>query len=161
MTLTTNLWFDTQAEEAAKFYVSIFPNSRIGRVSRYTKEGYEFHHKPEGSVLTVEFEINGSPFLALNGGPEFQFNESVSFIVNCQDQKEIDYYWEKLTEGGDPNAQQCGWLKDKYGVSWQVVPAELSDMIVDADRKKVERVMKPMFSMKKLDLETFRKAYRG
>lgn len=155
------LWLDTQAEEAAHFYTSIFPNSKIGRTAYYTKEGFEFHGKPEGSVLTVEFEINGSEFIALNGGPQFKFNESISFIINCDTQDEIDYYWEKLSEGGDPNAQQCGWLKDKYGVSWQITPVALADMITDADKQKVEKVMKVMFTMKKLDLPLLKKAFEG
>jgi predicted 3-demethylubiquinone-9 3-methyltransferase (glyoxalase superfamily) len=116
------LWFDTNAEEAANFYISIFMNSKIGKISRYGKEGYEIHGKPEGTVLTVEFELNGQTFTALNGGPAFKFNEAISFQVHCESQNEVDYYWEKLSKGGDEKAQQCDWLKDKYGVSWQIVP---------------------------------------
>ena len=120
--ITSNLWFDGQAEDAAKFYTSVFKNSSIGRISRYGKEGYDIHKMPEGTVMTVEFELDGQPFVVLHGGPVFKFNEAVSFVVNCDSQTEIDYYWEKLSQGGDKQAQQCGWLKDKYGLSWQVVP---------------------------------------
>ena len=117
------LWFDNQAEEAAKYYVSIFKNSKIGAISRYGEAGREVHRRPPGSVMTVEFELDGQAFTGLNGGPLFKFNEAVSFQVNCATQAEVDYYWDKLTAGGDPKAQQCGWLKDRFGVSWQVVPA--------------------------------------
>jgi predicted 3-demethylubiquinone-9 3-methyltransferase (glyoxalase superfamily) len=157
--ITPCLWFDTQAEEAAKFYTSIFKNSRIGRITRYGKEGHEIHGRPEGSVLTVEFELNGQPFTALNGGPVFKFNEAVSFQVSCETQQELDYYWEKLSAGGDKNAQQCGWLKDHYGVSWQVVPAALAAMLQDKDSRKSEHVMKELLQMKKLDIARLEQAY--
>lgn len=156
--ITSNLWFDTQAEEAAKYYVSIFKNSKIGRISRYGKEGYEIHQRPAGSVMTVEFILEGQTFVALNGGPYFKFNEAISFIVNCETQEEIDYYWYKLSEGGDKNAQQCGWLKDKFGLSWQVVPTILDDMIMDGS-KKSEAVMKALLQMKKLDIQKLEEAY--
>ena len=125
------LWFDKQAEEAARFYASIFKNSRIGEVTRYGKEGYEVHGMEEGTVMTVDFEIEGQKFVALNGGPVFKFNEAISFQVLCETQEDVDYYWEKLSEGGDKKAQQCGWLKDRYGVSWQIVPKVLVKMIQD------------------------------
>jgi predicted 3-demethylubiquinone-9 3-methyltransferase (glyoxalase superfamily) len=159
--ITSNLWFDDQAEEAAEFYVSIFKNSKMGRITRYGKEGFEIHHQPEGKVMTVTFEIEGQEYVALNGGPIFRFNEAVSFIINCVDQREVDYYWEKLTEKGDPKAQQCGWLKDRYGVSWQVVPTVMDDMMSDTNAKKTERVMKAMLGMKKLDIDALEKAYNG
>lgn len=154
------LWFDDNAEEAVKFYVSIFKNSKVGNVTRYGKEGYEIHKKKEGSVMTIDFEIEGQKFLALNGGPIFKFNEAISFQIYCDMQEEIDYYWEKLTEGGDKNAQVCGWLKDKFGVSWQVVPIALIKMLQDKDSKKTERVMKAMLQMQKLDIDALTKAYQ-
>ena len=153
------LWFDDKAEEAAKFYASIFKNSKIGDVSRYGKEGYEFHGKEDGTVMTVDFEIEGQQFVALNGGPIFKFNEAISFQVHCETQKEVDYYWEKLSEGGDEKAQQCGWLKDKYGVSWQIVPVVLTKMLQDKDAKKSQRVMKALLQMRKLDIKTLTEAY--
>ncbi|HEU4343035.1 MAG TPA: VOC family protein [Candidatus Binatia bacterium] len=159
-TITPCLWFDSNAEEAAKFYTSVFKNSQIGKISRYGKEGYEIHGKPEGTVLTVEFELNGQTFTALNGGPAFKFNEAVSFQVRCESQNEVDYYWEKLSQGGDERAQQCGWLKDKYGVSWQIVPTVLGEMLQDKDTKKSERVMKAMLQMKKLDIDKLKQAYQ-
>src|SRR5688572_27012769 len=127
--ITPCLWFDNQAEEAAQFYTGIFRNSRIVRISRYGEAGREVHHKPAGTVMTVALELNGQAFTALNGGPDFKFNEAISFQVLCETQEEVDYYWEKLSEGGDKQAQQCGWLKDKYGVSWQVVPTVLIEMV--------------------------------
>ena len=154
------LWFDDNAEDAVKFYVSIFKNSQAGNVTRYGKEGYEIHKKKEGSVMTIDFEIEGQKFLALNGGPIFKFNEAISFQIYCDTQEEIDYYWEKLTEGGDKNAQVCGWLKDKFGVSWQVVPIALIKMLQDEDSKKTERVMKAMLQMSKLDIDALTKAYQ-
>lgn len=154
-----NLWFDTQAEEAVKFYISIFKNSSIKRISYYGKEGFEIHHMEEGSVMTVEFEIEGQTFIALNGGPVFKFNEAVSFLVNCDTQEEIDYYWRKLSDGGDEKAQVCGWLKDKYGLSWQIVPAILAEMVNGPATEKTERVMKELLQMKKLDIEVLKKAY--
>jgi predicted 3-demethylubiquinone-9 3-methyltransferase (glyoxalase superfamily) len=153
------LWFDDQGEEAAKFYTSIFKDSKIGDVTRYGKEGYEIHGREEGTVMTVEFEIEGQKFLALNGGPIFKFNEAISFQVYCETQEEVDYHWEKLSEGGDEKAQQCGWLKDKYGVSWQIVPTILMKMLKDKDSEKSQRVMKAMLQMHKLDISTLKKAY--
>jgi predicted 3-demethylubiquinone-9 3-methyltransferase (glyoxalase superfamily) len=153
------LWFDDKAEEAAKFYASIFKNSKIGDISRYGKEGYEFHGKEDGTVMTVDFEIEGQKYVALNGGPIFKFNEAISFQVHCETQKEVDYYWEKLSEGGDEKAQQCGWLKDKYGVSWQIVPVVLTKMLQDKDAKKSQRVMKALLQMRKLDIKTLTQAY--
>lgn len=157
--ITPNLWFDRQAEEAVNFYTSIFKNSKIGKISRYGKEGFEIHGMPEGTVLTVEFQIEGQKFLALNGGPQFKFSEAVSFIVNCVTQEEVDYYWEKLTQGGDEKAQVCGWLKDKYGVSWQIVPTALGKLLQDKDAAKSGRVMKAMLQMKKLDIKSLKQAY--
>ena len=154
------LWFDDNAEDAVNFYASIFKDSKIGNVTRYGKEGYEIHKKKEGSVMTINFEIEGQKFLALNGGPIFKFNEAISFQVYCDTQEEIDYYWNKLTEGGDKNAQVCGWLKDKFGVSWQVVPVSLIKMLEDKDSSKTERVMKAMLQMRKLDIDALTKAYQ-
>jgi predicted 3-demethylubiquinone-9 3-methyltransferase (glyoxalase superfamily) len=153
------LWFDNQAEEAVKFYISIFKNSKIGKVTRYGKEGYEIHRMREGTVMTIDFEIEGQKFVALNGGPMFKFNEAISFQVNCKDQKEVDYYWENLSEGDDKNAQQCGWLKDKYGVSWQIVPILLAKMMQDKDIKKSQKVMKAMLQMHKIDINTLCQSY--
>jgi predicted 3-demethylubiquinone-9 3-methyltransferase (glyoxalase superfamily) len=153
------LWFDDKAEEAAKFYVSVFKGSKIGDITRYGKEGYEIHGREAGTVMTVEFEIEGQKFLALNGGPIFKFNEAISFQVHCETQEEVDYYWEKLSEGGDKKAQQCGWLKDKYGLSWQIVPTILPKMLKDKETKKSQRVMKAMLQMHKLDIQTLIKAY--
>ena len=157
--ITPCLWFDSEAEDAARFYTSVFKNSRIGRIARYGKEGKEIHGRPEGSVLTVEFEINGQMFTALNGGPVFKFNEAVSFQVPCDSQDDVDYYWERLSAGGDEKAQQCGWLKDKYGVSWQVVPTVLVKMLQDKERKRADRVMKAMLQMKKIDIAGLERAY--
>jgi predicted 3-demethylubiquinone-9 3-methyltransferase (glyoxalase superfamily) len=158
--ITPCLWFDGKAEEAAKFYVSIFKDSKIGNVTRYGKEGYEIHGGKAGSVLTVDFEIEGQKFVALNGGPIFKFNEAISFQVRCETQKELDYYWEKLSEGGDEQAQQCGWLKDKYGVSWQITPIVLEKMLQDKDTKKSDRVMKALLRMRKLDITALMQAYK-
>jgi predicted 3-demethylubiquinone-9 3-methyltransferase (glyoxalase superfamily) len=157
--ITPCLWFDSNAEEAAKFYTAIFKNSKIGGISRYGKEGYEIHGRPEGTVLTVEFEINGQTFTALNGGPAFKFNEAISFQVHCDSQEEVDYYWNKLSEGGDERAQQCGWLKDKYGVSWQIVPNILGELLQDKNTKKTESVMKALLQMRKLDVNALKEAY--
>jgi predicted 3-demethylubiquinone-9 3-methyltransferase (glyoxalase superfamily) len=157
--ITPCLWFDDKAEEAAKFYASIFKNSKIGDVTCYGKEGYEIHGREAGTVMTVDFEIEGQKFVALNGGPIFKFNEAISFQVHCKSQKEIDYYWEKLSEGGDEKAQQCGWLKDKYGVSWQIVPFVLGKMLQDKNAKKSQKVMKVLLQMRKLDIDTLRHAY--
>lgn len=159
--ITPCLWFDSQAEEAAHFYIAIFPNSRIGNVTRYGQEGYDIHGQPAGNVMTVEFDLGGQPFTALNGGPVFKFNEAISFQVQCETQAEADYYWEKLTEGGDEQAQQCGWLKDRYGVSWQVIPQGLNELVSGPDSEKSQRAMKAMLQMKKLDLEAIRRAYDG
>jgi predicted 3-demethylubiquinone-9 3-methyltransferase (glyoxalase superfamily) len=152
------LWFDNQAEEAARFYTGVFRNSKIVNITRYGKAGYEIHKRPEGSVMTVAFELDGQPFTALNGGPLFKFNESVSFDVMCQTQEDIDYYWEQLSEGGDPRAQQCGWLKDKYGLSWQVVPAILPELLSDPDPESSGRVMEALLKMKKLDIAALERA---
>jgi predicted 3-demethylubiquinone-9 3-methyltransferase (glyoxalase superfamily) len=159
--ITPCLWFDNQAEEAVNFYVSVFKNSKIGNIIRYGEEGYEIHKMPAGTVMTVEFQIEGQDFLALNGGPVFKFNEAISFQVHCKTQEEVDHYWEKLTKGGDKNAQQCGWLKDKYGVSWQIVPTVLPEMLQDKDPEKSQRVMKALLQMHKLDIKRLEQAYRG
>ena len=153
------LWFDDNAEEAVQFYLSIFKNSKVGNVTHYGKEGFEIHKKKEGSVMTIDFEIEGQKFLALNGGPIFRFNEAISFQIYCETQDDVDYYWDKLTEGGDKNAQVCGWLKDKFGVSWQVVPNILVKMLQDKDSKKTENVMRVMLQMQKLDIKALTKAY--
>jgi predicted 3-demethylubiquinone-9 3-methyltransferase (glyoxalase superfamily) len=155
------LWFDDQAEEAATFYTGIFKDSKINKISRYGEAGYEVHGRPAGSVMTVAFELEGHAFTALNGGPMFKFNEAISFEVNCRSQEEVDYYWEELSEGGDKKAQQCGWLKDKFGVSWQVVPVVLIEMINDPDKAKSERVMEALLKMKKLDIDELKRAYAG
>ncbi|HEX8282162.1 MAG TPA: VOC family protein [Pyrinomonadaceae bacterium] len=155
--ITTFLWFDTQAEEAANFYTSLFRNSEVTSVSRYPSEGEDVTGKPPGSVMTVTFRLDGQEFIALNGGPHFKFNEAISLVVNCETQEEIDELWGKLTEGGAE--VQCGWLKDKYGLSWQIVPPVLSEMLQDGDREKAGRVMKAMLQMKKIDIRTLRQAY--
>ena len=156
--ITPCLWFDSQAEEAANFYVSVFKNSKIGMVSRYSEAGKENHQRPVGSVMTVAFELDGQSFTALNGGPVFKFNEAVSLEVHCKNQEEIDYYWDKLSKGGDPKAQQCGWLKDKYGLSWQVVPVALPKMLEDSESPGAKRVMEAMMRMKKIDLTELERA---
>ena len=155
------LWFDDKAEPAAAFYTGIFPNSRIGTILRYSEVGQEFHGKPAGSVMTVAFELDGLAFTALNGGPLFRFNEAVSLQVYCETQQEIDHYWEKLSAGGDENAQQCGWLKDRYGLSWQIVPLVLLDMLQDPAPEKSQRAMAALFQMKKLDIAALQRAYAG
>jgi predicted 3-demethylubiquinone-9 3-methyltransferase (glyoxalase superfamily) len=156
------LWFDDQAEEAAKFYTGIFKNSKIGKISRYGEAGREIHGRAPGTVMTVAFELDGQTFTALNGGPVFKFNEAISFQVGCQDQKEVDYYWEKLSQGGDERAQQCGWLKDKYGVSWQIVPTALIEkMLGGSPTEKSERVMTALLQMKKIDVAKLERAYGG
>lgn len=159
--ITANFWFNTQAEEAVNFYVSIFNDAKIGRLTRYSKEGFEIHGMPEGTVMTIDFELEGQGFVALNGGAAFTFNEAISFIINCGSQEEVDYYWDKLTEGGDGKAQVCGWLKDKFGVSWQVVPVQLNDMLTDGDAEQVDRVIRTLLQMKKLDLRELKQAYEG
>ncbi|MQA24611.1 MAG: VOC family protein [Micromonosporaceae bacterium] len=153
---TTCLWFDGQAEAAANYYTSIFKNSKLGRVVRYTEAG----PGPAGTVVTVDFEINGQRFVALNGGPEFTFSEAVSFQIHCADQGEVDHYWSKLTEGGGEESV-CGWVKDRYGVSWQVIPDVLDDMISDPDQEKAKRAMEAMLKMGKLDVAALQKAYAG
>jgi predicted 3-demethylubiquinone-9 3-methyltransferase (glyoxalase superfamily) len=144
--ITPNLWFDTQGLDAAEFYCSIFPNSKINNVMYYGEAG----PRPAGTVLTVDFELDGQEYTAINGGPEFTFDEAVSFLINCADQAEVDYYWDRLLEGGEES--QCGWLKDRYGLSWQVVPVGLNDALNDPDPKRAERAMRAMLGMKKLDL---------
>lgn len=157
--ITSNLWFNKEAEEAVNFYMTVFKDGKIGRKTYYTAEGFEIHGMPEGTVLTIEFILEGQEFVALNGGPHFKFNEAISFIVNCKDQKEVDYYWEKLGEGGDPKSQVCGWLKDKFGVSWQVVPNVVADMMQSPDAAKVANMTKALFQMKKLDIAELEKAF--
>jgi len=157
--ITPCLWFDTQAEDAANFYLSVFEDSRITRVARFSRAGHEVHGKPAGSVMTVEFEIAGQTFVALNGGPQFKFNEAVSFQVFCETQDEIDRLWSMLTEGGQEVA--CGWLKDKFDLSWQIVPAVLPDLMADADGAKAERAMTAMLKMKKLDIAALQRAHAG
>ena len=155
------LWFDSQAEEAAKHYTSIFRNSRIVSVTRYPPVGQEIHGRPAGSVMTVIFELDGVSIMALNGGPLFKFNEAISLEVRCKDQAEVDYFWEKLGAGGDPKAQACGWLKDKYGLSWQVVPDGFEEMMEDTSSPGARRAFGAMMEMKKLDLAALKKAYKG
>ncbi|MEO8194913.1 MAG: VOC family protein [Gemmatimonadales bacterium] len=155
------LWFDDKGEEAANYYTSIFPNSRILTVTRYTEVGQEVHGRPPGSVMTVAFELDGEPFTVLNGGPLFKFNEAISLEVMCETQDEVDHYWEKLSANGDPKAQQCGWLKDRYGVSWQVVPRILPELISDPDPGKAGRVMEALLKMKKLDIAELKRAHAG
>jgi predicted 3-demethylubiquinone-9 3-methyltransferase (glyoxalase superfamily) len=150
------LWFDTQAEDAAKFYVSVFKNSKVGKISRYGKEGFEVHGRPAGSVMTVEFAIEGQKFLALNGGPHFKFNEAVSFQVHCKTQEEVDYFWNRLSKGG--NEAPCGWLKDQFGLSWQVIPDVLPQLLMDKNAERAGRVMKSMLTMKKIDIATLERA---
>jgi len=157
--ITPCLWFDSNAEEAVRFYTSIFKKSKIGKIARYGEAGYEIHGRRAGTVMTIGFELNGQTFTALNGGPVFKFNEAISFQVLCKTQKEIDYYWSKLSKGGDEKAQQCGWLKDKYGVSWQIVPTVLGEMLQDKDARISDNVMKALLQMKKLDINTFTRAY--
>ncbi len=159
--IVPSLWFDSQAEEAAEFYTSVFPNSRMVAVSRYGVEGVETHGRPAGSVMTVDFELDGMRFTALNGGPVFTFTEAISLQIFCETQDEVDRYWERLTEGGDERAQQCGWLKDRFGVSWQVVPTVLARLMTDPDHEKSGRVMEAMLPMKKLDIAALERAYAG
>ncbi len=156
--INTFLWFDTQAEEAANFYVSLFRNSEVKSVTRYPPEGEEVTGKTPGSVMTVTFLLDGQEFIALNGGPQFKFTEAISLVVNCETQEEIDHFWEKLTAGG--TEVECGWLKDKYGLFWQITPPVLNEMLQDEDREKAGRVMKAMLRMKKIDIRTLEQAYR-
>lgn len=153
--ITPHFWFDKEAEEAANYYVSIFKGGKIVSTSRYGEAGQEVHGQTPGTVMTVEFELLGQRFLALNGGPLFKFNESVSFVVNCDDQAEIDYYWEKLAAGGDESAQQCGWLKDKFGLSWQIVPTAMGEIMSGPN---ADRAMTALLKMKKLDIEALKQA---
>ena len=153
------LWFDSEGEAAARFYTSIFPNSKLGAVTRYDEASAKASGQPQGSVLTVEFELDGQRFMALNGGPVFKFTEAISLVVNCETQKDVDYYWEKLSAGGQE--VQCGWLKDRFGVSWQIVPTILPEMLKDKDPEKATRVMAAMLKMKKIDIEGLKQAYAG
>jgi predicted 3-demethylubiquinone-9 3-methyltransferase (glyoxalase superfamily) len=155
--ITPCLWFDNKAEEAAKFYVSIIKNSKLENIARYGEEGAKASGRPAGTVMTVAFQLNGQEFLALNGGPQFTFSPAISFIVNCETQEEIDTLWDKLSEGGEKNV--CGWLQDKYGVSWQIVPTILGELLQDKDAGMTERVMKAMLQMTKLDIKTLKQAY--
>jgi predicted 3-demethylubiquinone-9 3-methyltransferase (glyoxalase superfamily) len=157
--ITPCLWFDSEAEEAANAYVAIFENSRIVSTSRYGEEGHDIHGREAGSVMTVEFEIEGQRFVALNGGPHFKFNEAVSFQVHCETQEAIDYFWSRLSEHGQEGP--CGWLKDRYGLSWQVVPVVLPDMLMDPDPKKTARVTQAFLQMKKFNIAALERAYRG
>jgi predicted 3-demethylubiquinone-9 3-methyltransferase (glyoxalase superfamily) len=157
--ITPFLWFDHQAEEAAAFYVSIFDNSRVTGVNRYDDEGSKAAGRPKGSVMTVAFELDGQRFTALNGGPLFKFTEAISLVVNCQTQAEVDHFWTKLSAGGEE--VQCGWLKDKFGVSWQVIPTALMEMIQDKEPARSQRVMAAMLKMKKIEIEPLRRAYAG
>lgn len=159
--ITPCLWFDHQAEEAAEFYTAIFPNSRITNLSRYGEAGHEIHGRQAGSVMTVAFELDGQPFTALNGGPVFTFNEAISFEVVCETQEEVDYYWDRLSAGGDESAQQCGWLKDRFGVSWQVVPDAMYEMMKGPASENSERAMAALLQMKKIDIEALRRAFAG
>src|SRR5205809_1374788 len=156
--ITPFLWFDNQAEEAVKFYTSIFKDSKIGKITRYGEAGEKVAGRPSGSVMTIDFEVEGQKFTALNGGPQFKFNESISFVVNCGTQEEVDYFWDKLAADGGQESQ-CGWLKDKFGLSWQVVPTVLIEMLHDKDPEKSERVMKAMLQMQKIDINKLKAAY--
>jgi predicted 3-demethylubiquinone-9 3-methyltransferase (glyoxalase superfamily) len=160
-TIMPCLWFDKEAEEAATHYCSIFKNAKLGTITRYGNEGQDIHGGKPGSVLTVEFSLDGQKFLALNGGDHFKFNEAISFQVPCESQAEVDHYWERLSAGADPKAQQCGWLKDKFGVSWQIVPTVLPALLADKDRGKADRVMKALLQMKKLDIAALQRAHSG
>jgi predicted 3-demethylubiquinone-9 3-methyltransferase (glyoxalase superfamily) len=155
------LWFDHQAEEAARHYTAIFKDSKIVAISRYPDAGQEIHGKPPGSVMVVAFELKGQSFTALNGGPHFKFNEAVSLQIECENQEEVDYYWERLSAGGDPEAQQCGWLKDRFGVSWQVVPKVLPELLTDPDPAKSRRAFEALLEMKKLDIAGLQRAFAG
>lgn len=159
--ITPCLWFDNEAEDAAQLYTGIFPNSRITKIVRYGEAGREVHGRAAGSVMTVAFELDGQSFTALNGGPLFKFNEAISLQIDCATQQEVDYYWGKLSAGGDPRAQQCGWLKDRFGLSWQVVPNGLVELIEDSASAKSQRAVAAMLQMKKLDIAALRRAYDG
>ncbi|MCC6715353.1 MAG: VOC family protein [Gammaproteobacteria bacterium] len=155
------LWYDGQAEEAARFYTGIFPNSRITHISYFGEAGHEVHGRPAGSVMVAAFELDGQPFTALNGGPQFRFNEAISLMVSCESQEEVDHYWEKLSAGGDEQAQQCGWLKDRYGLSWQIVPIALLRLMSSPDRAKSGKAMEAMLKMRKLDIAALERAAAG
>ncbi len=155
--ITPFLWFDNQAEEAMNFYTSIFKNSKMGRITRYDEAGAKASGRPAGSVMTAEFELEGQQFVALNGGPQFPFTEAVSFVINCTTQEEVDEMWNKLSDGGEEI--QCGWLKDKYGMSWQVVPTVLGELLGDKDPVKAQRVMEAMLKMKKLEIKVLQEAH--
>lgn len=155
------LWFDNQGEPAARFYTDIFPRSRIGAIARYGEAGHDIHGRPAGSVMTVQFELDGQPFLALNGGPMFRFNEAISLMVACDTQDEIEHYWQRLGDGGDPAARQCGWLKDRYGLSWQIVPAQMASWMGGADMEASQRVMQALLGMQKLDIAALERAHAG
>jgi predicted 3-demethylubiquinone-9 3-methyltransferase (glyoxalase superfamily) len=159
--ITPCLWFDDQAEDAAKFYCSIFDHSRITAITYYGHAGFEFHGRPEGSVMTVSFELDGQSFTGLNGGPVFKFSEAISLQVNCQTQEEVDHFWGTLGAGCVPQSQQCGWLKDKFGLSWQIVPVALMEMMKAPDTKKSQRAMEAMLQMKKLDIAALQRAFNG
>lgn len=153
--ITPNLWFDTEAEDAARFYASVFPNSRVGQISHYGPNA----GRPEGMVLTVAFELDGTPFTAINGGPQFHFDEAISFEISCGSQDEVDRYWSALTEGGEES--QCGWLKDRYGVSWQVIPTRLVELLTDPDPGRSQRAMQAMLQMRKIDIAELERAAAG
>ncbi len=155
------LWFDHQAEDAARFYIGIFKDAKITAISHYGEAGKEQHGRPPGSVMTVAFELNGQSFTALNGGPHFRFNEAISLQIECETQEEVDYHWEKLADGGPPEAQMCGWVKDKFGLSWQVVPKILPKLLSDPNSAKSQRAMEAMLQMKKLDIEGLQRAFAG
>ncbi len=156
--ITPFLWFERNAEAAAEFYVTVFPDSRIRRLHRFSEEAARVSGKRPGEVMTVSFELEGQEFVALNGGPCFQINEAVSFVVNCRNQQEVDYYWDKLSDGGEEEAQRCGWLKDRYGVTWQVVPERLLELLDDPDPQRPERVMQALMSMKRIDIAALEQA---
>ena len=153
--ITPNLWFDTEAEEAASFYVSVFKDARIVNVARYTEAG----PRPAGTVMTVEFELNGQRFVGINGGPQFKFDEAVSLQISCEDQDEVDYFWERLTDGGEES--QCGWCKDRFGLSWQVVPTGMEEVFANPDPEAARRAMEAMLKMRKLDIAELRRAAEG
>jgi len=159
--ITPFLWFDSQAVEAVNFYTSIFNNSKIVNIARYGDEAAKASGRPKGSIMTIAFQLEGQDFVALNGGPVFEFTEAMSFVVRCGSQEELDYYWEKLSDGGDEKAQRCGWLKDRYGISWQIVPTALGELLSSHDTEKSQRVMREMLQMKKIDIKTLKNAYDG
>lgn len=159
--ITPCLWYAEEAEQAAQYYVGIFPDSRIGRIARFGHEGFEHHGRPAGSVMTVEFFLDGQCFTALNGGPLFKFNEAISLMVACKDQAEVDHYWDALSRGGPPEAQQCGWLKDKFGLSWQIVPDNLAEIMSGSDTARMDRAMAAILQMKKPDIAAIDRAMQG